>query len=52
MACCVDKELKEQRRINKEIEKQIKKERKNARRELKVLLQGIRDFIKFIYCTF
>ena len=57
MLCCVNEELKEQRRINKEIEKQIKKDRKSAPCEFILLLLGIKDFIKlyFIhetYCPF
>jgi len=46
MACCVNKELKEQRRINKEIEKLLKKDQKDFVNALKLSPFGIIDFTK------
>eukprot|EP00118_Oscarella_pearsei_P002866 m.11979 g.11979 ORF g.11979 m.11979 type:complete len:356 (+) comp23732_c0_seq1:108-1175(+) len=40
MACCLNEEAREQRRINEAIEKELRKDRKNQRRELKLLLLG------------
>ena len=40
MACCMNNEEKEQKRINEEIEKQLRKDKMNARKELKLLLLG------------
>jgi guanine nucleotide-binding protein G(q) subunit alpha len=44
MACCLSEEAREQKRINQEIEKQLQRDKRNARRELKLLLLGIRIF--------
>src|SRR5699024_3648889 len=40
MACCLNEEAKEQKRINQEIERQLRKDKRDARRELKLLLLG------------
>lgn len=42
MACCMSEEAREQRRINLAIEKELKRDKKNSRRELKLLLLGMK----------
>lgn len=44
MACCLSEEAKESKRINAEIDKQLRRDKRDARRELKLLLLGMRDF--------
>ncbi|VBB26273.1 unnamed protein product [Acanthocheilonema viteae] len=46
MACCLSEEAREQKRINQEIEKQLQRDKRNARRELKLLLLGLRSLEK------
>ncbi|XP_053556012.1 guanine nucleotide-binding protein subunit alpha-11 [Bombina bombina] len=43
MACCLSEEVKESKRINAEIEKQLKRDKRDARRELKLLLLGMKE---------
>lgn len=40
--CCLSAEEKESQRISAEIERQLRRDRKDARRELKLLLLGLK----------
>jgi len=42
MGACMSEEAVEQKRINQEIEKQLRKDKKDSRKELKLLLLGMR----------
>lgn len=43
MACCLSEEAKESKRINAEIDKQLRRDKRDARRELKLLLLGMKS---------
>ena len=48
MGCCTNHEAKEQKRINDEIERQLKKDKRDQRRELKLLLLGMKILNYFV----
>ena len=47
MMCCLSAEAREQKQINREIEKQLRLDKRNQRRELKLLLLGMRPISSF-----